>query len=394
MSAGKTSSRERSRSGRKRAIATGAVAAAVALGVSAGSASASTPGETISVTAQANGFHGLSGGSVLEYWTTGSDGSALPASGAVLIPPGPAPAGGWPIMALDHGTTGLGAGCGSQADPLPWMSPDYRQNEDHLMQHFVSRGFAVVAPDYVGLGRFVTGPHPFLELNSEATATIDLVRAARATYPQLSRTWAAVGGSQGGQAALGTAYRQQTLAPDLDYRGTIALDPASDTEKVLSVAGPGFDLPGATGFAAMIFAGIRATHPEANIDSYLSPTGRDVVDSIATLCDDAIRARVAGLKVGDLLSRPLSDDNIRTVLNDYLAVPTNGYHTPILLLVNATDMVVPSPLHAAIAAELIAGGADVQTITGAGTHTQINPQMWTAIDGFLTQLLEKPVTPE
>ncbi|RJO79175.1 alpha/beta fold hydrolase [Nocardia panacis] len=375
-----------------RTLLTGAMVAAI-LGTTAQTATAAAPGQVISVTAQAEGFHGSPGGSVIEYWTTDSHGSPVRASGAMLLPSGPSPVGGLPILAFDHGTTGLGAGCGSQADPQPWLSPDYRRREDELMRYFVSRGFAVLAPDYVGLGRFDTGPHPYLELRTEATATIDLVRAARAGNPELSRTWAVAGGSQGGHAALGTTYLQRSAAPDLDFRGTIAIDPASDIEKVLAAAGPGFDLPGATGFVAMILEGLRTTRPDADIDSYLSPTGRAVVADIATRCEDDIRDRVHGLKVGDLLSRPLSDEHIKSVLSDYLTVPTSGYRTPILLLINATDTVVPSPLHAALAAQLTASGTDLQVVTGTGTHTELGPQMSSALDGFVTQLLAKPAMP-
>ncbi|MEV4127365.1 hypothetical protein [Nocardia sp. NPDC049707] len=46
-----------------------------------------------------------------------------------------------------------------------------------------------------GLGRFDTGPHPYLDLRIEATATIDPVRAGRAAAPELSRSWAVAGGS-------------------------------------------------------------------------------------------------------------------------------------------------------------------------------------------------------
>ena len=35
----------------------------------------------------------------------------LVTSGAVFVPPGPAPAGGWPIMAWAHGTTGIADAC-------------------------------------------------------------------------------------------------------------------------------------------------------------------------------------------------------------------------------------------------------------------------------------------
>lgn len=191
-------------------------------------AHAETAGTTISATPAPDGFRGLSNGTIIDYWTTRSNGEPVKASGALFVPPGPAPAGGWPIMAYDHGTSGMGPGCGGQTDTTKMSRP----KEDQVLQYFVNKGFAVVAPDYLGLGRFDTGPHPYLEISTEAGSTVDLLKAARATDPSLGRTWAVTGFSQGGQAALGTAHLQAAATPDLDFRGTIAVDPESDLEKV------------------------------------------------------------------------------------------------------------------------------------------------------------------
>ncbi|RJO76371.1 alpha/beta hydrolase [Nocardia panacis] len=366
-----------------------AVAAGAALVVGGGRAAADAPGTLGTESAQPDGWHGMSGGSVLTYWTEGSDGAPRPVSGALFVPAGTPPPGGWPIAAFDHGTTGLGRGCGGKSDPATAPNTVFTAEEDGMMQHLVNQGFAVVAPDYLGLGLFDTGPHPYLELRTEATATIDLVRAARSAHPELSRTWVSMGPSQGGQAALGTGYVQQTYAPDLDFRGIIAIDPESDVEKALPIAGPGIPaisgLDGTAGFFADILAGLRAARPDAAVDDYLSPLGREIIDSIGVMCQPAIDARVANLGIGDLLSKSLSDSRIRAAYNCYMTVPTSGYGKPILLLANVTDTMVPSPLHATLAAQFVAGGVDFRTVLGAGRHTQLNSAMWSAIDDFLNR---------
>jgi dienelactone hydrolase len=328
-----------------------------------------------------------------------SNGTARPAGGALFLPSGRAPAGGWPIMAFDHGTSGMGPGCGGMSDPATAPFPADRREQDQLIGYFVAKGFAVVAPDYLGLGMFQTGPHPYLELKSEATATLDLVRAARAAHPELSRTWAVVGASQGGQAALGTGYLQQEYTPDLDFRGTIAIDPESDLEDVLPVGGPWVPgIPAATGsgttaFIAMTLLGLRETRPDVNVNGYLSPQGRSVVDSIGTLCLDKIIDRVQGMTVGGLLSRQLPYEPFRAALTNYMAVPAAGYNAPILLLVNATDTTVPSPLHAALITQLAAGHVDFRTVVGTGDHTQLNPEMHAALDSFVAGILSTPTRP-
>ncbi|MBF6330666.1 alpha/beta fold hydrolase [Nocardia transvalensis] len=379
-------------------VAAGFAGAAVGLATSPASA-APTPGTAISVIAQPDGWRGMSGGSVVDYWMTGSDGSPRPASGALFVPPGPAPEGGWPIMAYDHGTTGLGPGCGGQTDQASAPYPRTRSEEDRTLQYFLSKGFAVVAPDYLGLGRFDTGTHPYLELKTEASATIDLVRAARATHPELSRSWAVMGASQGGQAALGTGHLQQTYAPDLDFRGTIALDPESNVEQLLPAAGPWMpDIPGLSGngttaFVASILSGLRETRPDVNVDSYLSPRGKEILDSIGGLCLDRITDRVQGVSIGSLLSRPLTDDHFRTALASYMAVPTSGYNAPILLLLNTADRTVPAPLHAALTAQLTANRVDHRAVVGNGKHCEVDPRMWSAIDSFLSHILSTPTHP-
>ncbi|MFE1592562.1 alpha/beta fold hydrolase [Nocardia sp. NPDC058705] len=365
-----------------------AVAAALAAGVGLGGAAvahAETPGVVIAVE-RADGFRGMGETQIIDYWTRGVGGVAQPASGAVFVPAGQAPAGGWPIVAWDHGTTGLASGCGgmSNAGGTAWPV-----TQDEFLRRAVSKGFAVVAPDYLGLGRFDTGPHPYLGIDTEATATIDLLRAARSVRSDLSPVWVAAGMSQGGQAALGTGHRQASYAPELDFRGTIAIDPESDVEKVAQVLVPGNPDRlggGILGFSASILAGMRASRPDAQVDSFLSPLGRQVVDEIGTMCQDDIDARVAGLTLGQLLAKPLGEEPMRSAMADYMTVPTSGYDAPILLLVNATDETVPSPLHASLAAQFTAGGVNYTPVVGFGRHCDLNPAMWSEIDTFLDRV--------
>ncbi|MEV0321571.1 lipase [Streptomyces sp. NPDC050658] len=71
---------------------------------------------------------------------------------------------------------------------------------------YASAGFATVAPDYLGMG---TGPgkHPWMDVPSETTASLDLLRAARRFAPRTERTLdrdvLVTGFSQGASAALG-----------------------------------------------------------------------------------------------------------------------------------------------------------------------------------------------
>ncbi|MFI1995000.1 alpha/beta hydrolase family protein [Actinoplanes sp. NPDC020271] len=77
---------------------------------------------------------------------------------------------------------------------------------------FASAGFAAVAPDYLGLGSG-TGPHPWMDVRSETSASLDLLRAARVFTARqgtgLDREVYASGFSQGASAALGLARALQ-----------------------------------------------------------------------------------------------------------------------------------------------------------------------------------------
>jgi hypothetical protein len=89
-----------------------------------------------------------------------------------------------------------------------------------------SAGRAVAAPDYLGLGEG-PGPHPYMDTRSSVTASLDMLRAARAAAARLGRPVTgdvyATGFSQGGQVAmaLGKAlqsgadrhFRLKALAP-------------------------------------------------------------------------------------------------------------------------------------------------------------------------------------
>ncbi|MFB6986590.1 alpha/beta hydrolase family protein [Streptomyces sp. NPDC056304] len=69
-----------------------------------------------------------------------------------------------------------------------------------------SAGAAGVAPDYLGMGKG-PGLHPWMDVGSETTASLDMLRAARAFAPRvgrvLEREVMVTGFSQGASAALG-----------------------------------------------------------------------------------------------------------------------------------------------------------------------------------------------
>ncbi|MFD3508071.1 lipase family protein [Nocardia sp. NPDC058666] len=290
----------------------------------------------------------------LTYWTRGPHDSPMISSGAVYVPVGNAPPEGWPVIAWAHGTVGV-------ADHCAPTTAGRSERDIAYLEHWLARGYAIVATDYVGLG--TPGVHPYLDGKSAAHSVIDAVRAARAQDATLSARWVVMGQSQGAHAALFTSAMATREAPELDFRGAVATGPPSQMEKLLPTAGPWFPplpLRGTAAYFAYILDGLRAARPELGIDSYLTPLGRQVLDGIETLCVLESFDTYAGLSVGQLLSRPLADADLLAAAGQTLAVPTVGHDRPIFVAQGTADRDVPPPMTYALIGELTVGGADVR----------------------------------
>jgi hypothetical protein len=95
------------------------------------------------------------------YRSTGLNGEPIAVSGAIFIPPGPAPAGGRNVIAWAHPTSGVIESC------APSLMPDLAGTVWGLSD-MLARGYVVVATDYPGLG--TPGIHPYLIGESEGRA--------------------------------------------------------------------------------------------------------------------------------------------------------------------------------------------------------------------------------
>ncbi|MCZ7528989.1 MAG: lipase family protein [Acidimicrobiia bacterium] len=157
------------------------------------------------------------------YVSTSPNGDRVPVTGVMIRPNGPAPEGGFPIVTLGHGTTGVGNQCApSLADPFEFPG----------VAELVADGYVVVASDYEGLG--TEEQHPYLVGEASARSMIDIARAARADdeYPTDEKV-VALGASQGGHASLFIREIAPTYAPDLELLGVAAAAPVTDVARFL-----------------------------------------------------------------------------------------------------------------------------------------------------------------
>jgi len=161
------------------------------------------------------------------YHSQSAGGTDVATSGVVLVPAGQAPAGGWPVIAWAHGTTGVARMC------APSLQKDVAYGEEGLMP-MVRAGFAVVATDYHGLG--TVGPHEYVNKIAQGRDVIYSIPAARAAVPSLGRRWVVVGHSQGGLAAWSVAEMQAQLH-DGDYLGAVSVAGAGSLKEILTSMG-------------------------------------------------------------------------------------------------------------------------------------------------------------
>jgi hypothetical protein len=161
----------------------------------------------------------------LVYRTVDSHGRPTTASGLMVLPADGARQ--LSVVSVTHGTETYRGNAPSMEPTGFEPAPAYT---------FASAGFAVSDPDYLGLG---TGPglQPYLDLPSETTAALDMLRAVRhylvAHDETARRDVLATGFSQGGPAALGLGRALQDGADPWFRIGALA-----------PISGP-YDLPGA-----------------------------------------------------------------------------------------------------------------------------------------------------
>ncbi|MBD2753348.1 alpha/beta hydrolase family protein [Spirosoma validum] len=131
----------------------------------------------------------------LEYTTTNTDGKTIKASGALIVPTVTTAV---PMLSMQHGTIT------SDSD-----APSNFQSSSEAYTYgsvFASQGYIIAAPDYIGYGASKDLPHPYEHRNGLATASLDMLRAAREFLSNQNINWDKrlflAGYSEGGYATM------------------------------------------------------------------------------------------------------------------------------------------------------------------------------------------------
>ncbi|MDP2356234.1 MAG: alpha/beta fold hydrolase [Beijerinckiaceae bacterium] len=207
------------------------------------------------------------------YHSRGLNGEDVAVSGAISVPRGAPPAGGWPVITWTHGTTGLVAACAPSRDTPKGPEHVSLSQKQALLDTYVKRGYAVVATDYQGLGG--PGLHPFLQGVIAGHNAIDIIRAARQADQVIGTRYVVMGHSQGGHANLFAAALGPKYAPELNLLGNVAFAPASHIDETLTsmllATSPSLRL----GYSMYVLQSFASNHPTINLSRLLSQSAME-----------------------------------------------------------------------------------------------------------------------
>jgi acetyl esterase/lipase len=270
--------------------------------------------------------------------TSGIDGSPQLVSGSVFVPKGDPPPGGWPVIAMGHGTTGIQHDCG----PSQWPS---LLGAAEPVATLVNNGFLVTLPDYQGLGMDGTY-HPYLDSTTVGYNMIDAVRAAHKVVPTASNRWLAVGSSQGGQASWAANELAGAYGSGLDLVGAASVSPAADVAGLADAAAAGtLTLEQASALQWLLVV-LKEEHPDLDLDQYRRGIVAEKWDVLSACAGPLVaeRADIAKQVTPDDL-RPTTPEAVDQ-LRDYLtkmSLPKTRTAAPMLILYGELDKVVSPP---------------------------------------------------
>jgi alpha-beta hydrolase superfamily lysophospholipase len=267
----------------------------------------------------------------ITYRSFALSGGAITVSGALFTPQGKPPAGGWPVVSWGHGSSGISDRCA----PSSVLNQDGKVDlygYGGFVAELLKAGYAVVATDYEGLG--TPGEHPYIVADSEGRGMIDAVRAGIQAEPALSKSWFAVGHSQGGQAAIAAGELAGTWGWGLDFGGTVGLAPVTDVGQAYNYGSPG---PVDRGFYLLALQGLKTLSPGLRYEDYLGRQALRMLPETGTECTFKIWQDFSvdlGDTLGDYQFTPQSPDAALALqpLLDAQSVPRGRTPGPMLLL--------------------------------------------------------------
>jgi len=296
---------------------------------------------------------GVRGWRVL-YATTVDDSTPATAVATLFAPTDP-PAGPRPVIAWEHGTTGLMQRCMPSLVSLPTKGIPWRDR-------IVSAGWVVVATDYSFAEK--GGPHPYLIGEGEARAVLDSVRAARQMSElTLDKRMVVWGHSQGGHAALWAGIIGPRYAPDLEIRGVVAIAPSANIKNVLAMNVQMDKL-----FGPYLAQSYSRFYPGITFEQAIRPEALDAARQIVDLCDflpeDLQRIKALAATFDGPALAMSSNKALQARLEQNTA--DGPIQAPVVIAQGLSDIVVPPSATDAYVEERCSAGQRIEYWTFAG----------------------------
>ncbi|MET0812373.1 MAG: lipase family protein, partial [Microbacterium sp.] len=297
------------------------------------------------------------------YTTRDALGQPAVASALVIVPE-ESRAGARPVIAWNHGTTGVARGCAPSlrdASATRWAIP--------ALNDAIAKGWVVVASDYSGQG--APGVFPYLIGRGEARSSLDAVLAARELEGlALSPRTVAWGHSQGGHAALWMTEIAPEYAPELSVRGAAVLAPVVDPLALAEEIDADDANPLLSILISWVLVPYADTYPDVNLSDYVAPGAATIVREMTQRCptEPGVVVSVA-TSLGVSADRPLYLGDITGgPLGEHLAenAATGPWNVPILVAWGDADEVIPPHLQTEFVEQLCAAGERVRWSAYAG----------------------------
>ena len=295
-------------------------------------------------------------------------------SAAVFIPFGPTPEGGWPVVVWAHGTVGIAHDC------APSLNPRTPRDSQYL-NTWLSLGYAVVAPDYPGLGS--AGLHHYLDSRGEAWSILDAARAALAAFP-LKNQLVLVGQSQGAHAAFSTAGYQPQYAPELNVVGTVLTGTPFFTKEsqVSSLFTTAAESQRETGdpkipYVFYIYHSAADRDPALNPADYFQRGATGALEQAKSTCITPLTQQVMEEKLTMTNSLKPGIQQLLNASVSSLAYPTLHINHPVFIGIGGNDINVPTAMQQEFAKAVSAAGTqvDVHLYPGLDHSGTVNPSL-------------------
>lgn len=281
-----------------------------------------------------------------QYVSVDLRGSNVPVTGFIAMPYANRTNGNlYQTVAWAHGTSGVFKGCAPSA-----ISNLYEYGS---WAYLTSRGYAVIATDYAGLGNNYTG-HPYLEFGGHANDMFySIVAARKALGAYLTEDWISVGHSEGGgsvwQLSESPLVQNGSCAAG-NYIGGVAQAPAVLTGTMAITAimdaltsnSTSYDAGGVISELAWAAIGLRVTSPNDTFSFLADPFKKRLqLAEIAQACYSSMEALVGDLDIEDIVK--LDSDAIQPLLQQLDDLSATGHdksHRPLLVVQGLEDVSV------------------------------------------------------